>query len=140
MRKVLGSFGAILAAALVIAAVPVSAGATHDHNVGDLAAVVSDAPESLRAKRRDLEAHADLVARGGSYDAGDHVKFSFPTAVAATPAGAAGSARGGIGVEADAPYSVDMNGVYFGVPTATAASSAGVHGDLDELVWGALWL
>jgi hypothetical protein len=137
MRKVLGSFGATLAAALVMAAVPVSAGATHDHNVGDLAAVVSDAPESLRAKRRDLEAHADLVARGGSYDAGDHVKFSFPTAVAATPAG---SARGGIGVEADAPYSVDMNGVYFGVPTATAASSAGVHGDLDELVWGALWL
>jgi hypothetical protein len=30
--------------------------------------------------------------------------------------------------------------VHLGVPTATAAAPVGVHGDLDELVWGALWL
>jgi len=31
---------------------------------GDLAAVVSDAPEGLRAKRRDLLAHQNVIERG----------------------------------------------------------------------------
>ena len=32
---------------------------------GDLAAVVSDAPESLRARRRDLEAHHRILPGAG---------------------------------------------------------------------------
>jgi hypothetical protein len=106
MRKVLGSLGAALAVALVMAALPVSAGAPTGGD--DLAAVVSDAPEGLRAKRRDLEAHE------GSFYPGDNVTFSLPTAMAATPAGAAGPALGGSGVDTDGPDSVDTNSVALG--------------------------
>jgi hypothetical protein len=105
MRTALGSLRATLVVALGALAVPGVAAAqdpaahtdTSQRIVrsGDLAAVVSDAPENLRAKRRDLEAH------GGWYDAGDHVKFSFPTAMAATPADAAVPALRGMAPDPD---------------------------------------
>jgi hypothetical protein len=112
MRTILGSLRATLVVALGALAVPGVAAAQDPAAHADatqrivrqegLVAVPSDAPEGLRAKRRDLEAHQD------SYDAGDHVKLSFPTAVAATPGG---PPLDGIGVEADALHSVDTDGV-----------------------------
>jgi hypothetical protein len=112
MRTILGSLRATLVVALGALAVPGVAAAQDPAAHTDttqrivrqegLVAVPSDAPEGLRAKRRDLEAHQ------GSYDAGDHVRLSFPTAMGATPGG---PALDGIGVEADALHSVDTDGV-----------------------------
>jgi hypothetical protein len=49
-----------------------------------------------------------------------------------------------VSIEAARPFfpdGIDLgHHVHFGVPTATAGAPVGVQGDLDELVWGALWL
>jgi hypothetical protein len=126
MRTILGSLRATLVVALGTLAMPGVAAAQDAAAHTDttqrivrqegLVAVPSDAPEGLRAKRRDLEAHQV------SYDAGADVKLSFPTAMAATPGG---PALNGIGVEADALHSVDTDAVALATVRTTGAPEFG---------------
>jgi hypothetical protein len=179
MRKILGSLAATLAVALVLAALPMLAAATHGGSQG-CATKVGCATSGLRAAVASAPDAAGHPPTSGVHDAGDHPDFSLPV-TAAAPAGAdvpppSGMALDPDGLEGvvlplndtgsaalatvrtpDAPeFGFDVNiqaarpffpdgidpghHVHLGVPTAMAAAPVGVQGDLDELVWGALWL
>jgi hypothetical protein len=100
MRKTLGSLGATLAVALLMAAVPVSAGATHSGSQG-CATKAGCATTGLGATAASAPHTAGEATTSGMHDAGDHVDFSLSTAMAATPAGAAGAAPGGLALDPD---------------------------------------
>jgi hypothetical protein len=141
MWKVLGSVGATLAVVLVMAAVPVSAGATHSGSQG-CATKAACATSGLRAAVASAPDAAGHVTPSGVHDAGDHVDFSLPSARTVAPAGAAGHA-GEVGLASDITFDIDQDWpspswnvnvqrsptqVNLMVPTAMVAAPAGAAG------------